>query len=88
MKMIRVLKSKAPTEVTRAKPPAKPARPSATAKVTMDQARKMRELYDNNEVSIDDLATEYGMSKSAIWHIIKGHTYKEVARVSKTRTCA
>lgn len=46
-------------------------------KLTCDEIKKARELYNTKEMSIDDLSKKYELSKSSISRAISGKTYKE-----------
>lgn len=48
------------------------------SKLTADQVRSIRNEYKKGKISYDKLGKKYGVSGTAIAHIIKGLTYKHI----------
>jgi hypothetical protein len=59
----------------------------ANAKLSMDQARKIRDLHASGLASMSQLAARYRISKACVSAIIHGKSYKDTGRVSQTRAC-
>lgn len=50
-----------------------------TAKLTMDKARRIRELYATSGRSFDSIAIEYNVSKKTILNIVHNRIWREMA---------
>lgn len=48
------------------------------SKFTKDQVIEIRRAYENSEKNQSELAREYSVSQSAIWHIVKRKVWKHV----------
>jgi hypothetical protein len=49
------------------------------AKLTAASVRAIRERYASGGVSQQDLATEYGVTQSIVWRVIRGKAWRHVA---------
>jgi hypothetical protein len=93
MRQIRVLPTPTPTTPASTHRPMKDRKVDNSgrhfnATISMDDARAIRESYlVKREATMEELAVKYGLSKNSVFHIIKGNTYKETVKVSKTRVC-
>jgi DNA-binding XRE family transcriptional regulator len=53
----------------------RPGRKHHRAVLTLEQASEIRKLYSDTDATQRDLASRFGVSQSAIWHILKGFSY-------------
>jgi AcrR family transcriptional regulator len=57
-------------------PRTKPTGRHFNARLSMDDAMAIRAAHARREASMDDLAKKYGVSKTSIFEIIQGKTYR------------
>ncbi len=63
-------------------PPSTTRRPHWwAAKLTVPEVRDIRHRYTTGETTQSDMAREFGVSRTTIWHVVMGHRWKGVGNV-------